>query len=74
MLLTTLRLYCGRPLAKPHYGPTTFNVLSVQRQTLHLHGTAMDSPVSVVDTKIVKQNIVEQVLPTYTQTIPLCLR
>ena len=34
-----------------------------------LHGTAMGSPVSVVVTEIVMQNIEEQALATYTRTI-----
>ena len=51
-----------------------FDVLSVQRQTLQLHGTAMGSPVSVVVAEIVMQNIDEQALATYARTIPLWLR
>ena len=39
-----------------------------------LHGTAMGSPVSVVVADIVVQNIEEQVLATYTRTVPLWLR
>ena len=39
-----------------------------------LHGTAMGSPVSVVVAEIVKQNIEEQALSTYTKTLPLWLR
>ena len=39
-----------------------------------LHGTAMGSPVSVVVAEIVMQNIEEQVLATYTRTVPLWLR
>ena len=46
----------------------------VQRQTLQLHGTAMGSSVSVVEAEIVMQNIEEQVLATYTRTVPLWLR
>ena len=38
-----------------------------------LHGTAMGSPVSVVVAVIVTQNIEEQALATYTQTVPLWL-
>ena len=44
----------------------------VQRQTLQLH--AMGSSVSVVEAEIVMQNIEEQVLATYTRTVPLRLR
>ena len=39
-----------------------------------LHGTAMGSPVSVVVAEIVMQNIEEQALTTYKQTVPLWLR
>ena len=39
-----------------------------------LHGTAMGSPVSVVEAKIVMQNIEEQALATYSETLPLWLR
>ena len=39
-----------------------------------LHGTAMGSPVSVVVAEIVMQNIEEQALATYKQTVPLWLR
>ena len=39
-----------------------------------LHGTAMGSPVSVVVTEIVMQNIEEQALATYSETLPLWLR
>ena len=39
-----------------------------------LHGTAMDSPVSVVVAEIVMQNIEEQALATYKRTLPLWLR
>ena len=46
----------------------------VQRQTLPIHGTAMGSPVSVVEAEIVMQNIEEQVPATYTRAIPLWLR
>ena len=38
-----------------------------------LHGTAMGSPVSVVVTEIVMQNIEEQALATYARTILLWL-
>ena len=39
-----------------------------------LHGTAMGLPVSVVVAEIVMQNIEEQALATYKQTVPLWLR
>ena len=39
-----------------------------------LHGTAMGSPVSVVLAKIVMQNIEEQALATYGETLLLWLR
>ena len=39
-----------------------------------LHGTALGSPVSVVVTEIVMQNIEDQALATYSQTVPLWLR
>ena len=39
-----------------------------------LHGTAMGSPVSVVVAEIVMQNIEEQALATYSETLPLWLR
>ena len=39
-----------------------------------LHGTAMGSPVSVAVTEIVMQNIEEQALATYSETLPLWLR
>ena len=39
-----------------------------------LHGTGMNSPVSVVVAETVMQNIEEQALATYTRTIPLSLR
>ena len=39
-----------------------------------LHGTAMGSPVSVVVAEIVMQNIKEQALGTYSETLPLWLR
>ena len=39
-----------------------------------LHGTAMESPVSVVVAEIVMQNIEERALATCRQTIPLWLR
>ena len=39
-----------------------------------LYGTAMGSPLSVVAAEIVMQNIEEQVLATYTRTVPLWLR
>ena len=39
-----------------------------------LHGTAMGSPVSVVVAEIVIQNIEEQALATYSETLPLWLR
>ena len=39
-----------------------------------LHGTAMGSPVSVVVAEIVTQNIEEQALATYSETLPLWLR
>ena len=38
------------------------------------HGTAMGSPVSVVVAEIVIQNIEEQALATYSETLPLWLR
>ena len=38
------------------------------------HGTTMGSPVSVVVTEIVMQNIKEQALATYKRTLPLWLR
>ena len=39
-----------------------------------LHGTSLGSPVSVVVAEIVMQNIKEQALATYTETLPLWLR
>ena len=39
-----------------------------------LHGTAMGSPVSVVVAEIVMQNMEEQALATYSETLPLWLR
>ena len=39
-----------------------------------LHGTARGSPVSVVVAEIVMQNIEEQALATYSETLPLWLR
>ena len=76
MLLRTLLL--NTTTYRRHYGPTqplfVFNVLSVQRQTLQLHSTAMGSPVSVVVAEIIMQNIEEQALATYMQTVPLWLR
>ena len=39
-----------------------------------LHGTAMGSPVSVVVAQKVMQNIEEQALATYSETLPLWLR
>ena len=39
-----------------------------------LRGTAMGSPVSVVVVEIVMQNIEEQALATYSETLPLWLR
>ena len=39
-----------------------------------LHGTAMGSPVSVIVAEIVMQNIEEQALATYSETLPLWLR
>ena len=39
-----------------------------------LHGTAMGSPVSVAVAEIVMQNIEEQALATYSETLPLWLR
>ena len=39
-----------------------------------LHGTAMGSPVSVVVAEIAMQNIKEQALATYSETLPLWLR
>ena len=54
-----------------------FHVFSVQRQSntgKQSIGTAMGSPVSVVTTEIVMQNIEEQALATYTRAlIPLWL-
>ena len=44
------------------------------KQCKQLNGTTMGSPVSVVVAEIVMQNIEEQVLATYRQTIPLWLR
>jgi len=38
-----------------------------------LHGTAMGSPVSIVVAEIVMQNIEEQALATYSETLPLWL-
>ena len=38
-----------------------------------IHGTSMDSPVSVVIVETVMQNI-EEALATYTRTLPLRLR
>ena len=39
-----------------------------------LHGTAMGSPVSIVVAEILMQNIEEQALATYSETLPLWLR
>ena len=39
-----------------------------------LHGTAMGSLISVVVAEVVMQNIEEQALATYSETLPLCLR
>ena len=39
-----------------------------------LHGTAIGSPVSVFVAEIVMQNIKEQALATYSETLPLWLR
>ena len=39
-----------------------------------LHGTAMGSPVSVVVAEIIMQNIEEQALATYSETLPVWLR
>ena len=39
-----------------------------------LHGTAMGSPVSGVVAEIIMQNIKQQALATYKQTLPLWLR
>ena len=39
-----------------------------------LHGTCIDSPVSVVVVETVMQNIEEEALATYTRTLPLRLR
>ena len=39
-----------------------------------LHGTSLGSPVSVVVAEIVMQNLKEQALATYTETLPLWLR
>ena len=39
-----------------------------------LHGEARGSPVSVVVAEIVMQNIEEQALATYSETLPLWLR
>ena len=39
-----------------------------------LNGTAMSSPVSIVVAEIVMQNIEEQALATYSETLPLWLR
>ena len=44
------------------------------RHYKQLHGTAMGSPVSVVVAEIVMQNIEEQALATYSETLPLWLR
>ena len=41
---------------------------------MQLHGIAMGSPVSVVVAEIVMQNIEEQALATYSETLPLWLR
>ena len=41
---------------------------------VQLHGTAMGSPISIVVAEIVMQNIEEQALATYKQTVPLWLR
>ena len=52
---------------------STYSVQYNGKHYKQLHGTAMGSPVSVV-AEIVMQNIEEQVLATYTRTIPLRLR
>ena len=39
-----------------------------------LHGTAIGCPVSVVETGVVMQNILQHALATYTRTIPLWIR
>ena len=54
---------------------STYSVQYNSKHYKQLHGTAIGSPVSVVVAEIqVMQNIQEQVLATYTQTIPLPLR
>ena len=37
-----------------------------------LHRRAMDSPISIAVAEIVMQNIEEQALATYSETLPLC--
>ena len=37
-----------------------------------LHGRAMGSPISIAVAEIVMQNIEEQALATYSETLPLC--
>ena len=49
---------------------TTFN----DKHYKQLHGAAIGSPVSVVVAEIVMQNIEEQALATYSETLPLWLR
>ena len=67
------------PTDHGHHGPTQPCLTSTYFQYngkhyKQLHGTAMSSPVSVVVAEIVMQNIGEQVLSTYTKTLPLWLR
>ena len=49
-------------------------IRSFRKHYKQLHGTAMGSPVSLVVAEIVMQNIEEQALATYSETLPLCLR
>ena len=53
---------------------STYSVQYNGKHYKQLHGTAMGPPVSVVAEIQVMQNIAEQVLATYTRTIPLRLR
>ena len=55
------------------YGPTALSSDLDGKHYKQLHGIAMGSPVSVVVAEIVKQNIEEQALATYSETLPLWL-
>ena len=52
----------------------TFTYFQYNGDFKQLHGTAMDSPVSVVVAQMVMQNIEEQALKTYSETLPFWLR